>query len=205
MKYHLIALLLATPSLLHAASTQVYIGTQPGHTLKDFNGAGLSAGTPSNGDGTILQLGYYTASTQSNPFAGDWVPMTGPGTPYPTTTGDSENWGSGEFKIVIVFTQGSYSFPESGVGTPLALRFYDSTSIASSTYFNAVSDTTGDFNWVAPSNSDSSARLSFLSVGIVWQDGPSSAGRTTIIPEPSSAILLGMIGLGALTLRRRPN
>lgn len=175
-----------------------------GVVLRDNGGKPLSAGTAINGDGTVLQLGYYSNATTINPFAGAWVPMSGPGTVFQTTIGDEEQT-SGGFKLGLVFTEGFLGFTAPAVGTPLALRFYDSTLIATSTYFNAVSDTTGVFNWVALSDPQATASLTFLTDGIVWQDGPSSEYRTTIVPEPSSASLLAMIGLGALAVRRRPN
>lgn len=206
MKSYLILLFLSSQTLIHGASTRVNFGIQS-NTLKDLNGTSLTAGTSADGDGTILQLGYYTAATTSTPFAGDWVAMTGSGTSYQTTIGDSGNNPNGTFKLEVLFTQGSYTFAEPAVGTPLALRFYDSTSLAASTYFNAVTDTTGGFNWVAPSSPTSTAGLSLglSSVGIVWQDGAGSAFRTTIaVPEPS-CLLLSVLGLGALAVRRRSN
>lgn len=205
MKSYLILLFLSSQTLSHGASTRVNFGIQS-DMLKDLNGTSLTAGTSADGDGTILQLGYYTAATTTTPFAGDWVAMTGPGTPYQTTVGDSGNYPNGTFKLEVIFTQGSYSFTEPAVGTPLALRFYDSTSIAASTYFNAVTDTTGVFNWVAPSSPTSTARLSLglSSVGIDWQGGSGSSFRTTIpIPEPSLSALLALLGLGAMAVRRR--
>ena len=165
----------------------------------------LSAGTSADGDGTLLQLGYYTLATILDPFAGDWVAMTGPGTSYLTTIGDSGNGPAGSIKLGVLFTAGSLGFETPAVGTPLALRFYDSTSIATSNYFNAVSETTGAFNWVAPAEPKSTANLTFLTSGVVWQDGPSSSYRTTIaVPEPS-CILLSILSLGALAVRRRSN
>jgi hypothetical protein len=206
MKSYLILLFLGSQALSHGASTRVNFSIQL-DTLKDPNGTSLTAGTSADGDGTIFHLGYYTAATTSNPFAGDWVAMTGPGTPYQTTVGDSRNNPNGTFKLQVLFTQGSYSFTEPAVGTPTALRFYDSTSIAASTYFNAVTDTTGIFNWLAPADPTSTARLSLglSSVGIVWQDGASSAIRTTLAVHEPSCILLEALGLGALAVRHRSN
>lgn len=206
MKSFLILLFLSSQTLIYGASIRVNFSIQS-ETLKDLNGVALTAGSSSDGDGSILQLGYYTAATTGNPFAGDWVAMTGPGTPYQTTIGDEGNYPNGTFKIQVIFTQGSYSFTEPAVGTPLALRFYDSTSLAASTYFNAVTDTTGIFNWAAPADPTSTARLNLglSSVGIAWQGGSSSSFRTTIaIPEPS-CLLLGVLSLGALVIRRRSN
>lgn len=205
MKYYLLILFLSSQTLIHGASTRINFSIQF-NTLKDLNGTSLTAGTPADGDGTILQLGYYTAATTTAPFAGEWVAMTGSGISYQTTIGDSGNNPNGTFKIEVLFTQGSYLFIEPAVGTPLALRYYNSTSLAASTYFNAVTNTTGVFNWVAPADPTSTAMLNLglSSVGIVWQDGSGSAFRTTIpIPEPSSSALLALLSLGVMAVRRR--
>ena len=205
MKYYLLILFLSSQTLIHGASTRINFSIQF-NTLKDLNGTSLTAGTPADGDGTILQLGYYTAATTSAPFAGEWVAMTGSGISYQTTIGDSGNNPNGTFKIEVLFTQGSYLFIEPAVGTPLALRYYNSTSLTASTYFNAVTNTTGVFNWVAPADPTSTAMLNLglSSVGIVWQDGSGSAFRTTIpIPEPSSSALLALLSLGVMAVRRR--
>lgn len=187
-----------------AATTQITLAAN-NVVFKNNGGVALSSGTAADGDGTILQLGYYTAATIADPFAGNWVPMTGPGTSFQTTMGDSGNNPNGVFKLSLLFTAGSLGFTAPPDGTPLALRFYDSNSIATSTYFNAVSDTTGVFNWASPAEPKSTADLLFLTSGVVWQDGPSSSFRTTIaVPEPS-CLLLGSLGLGALAVRRRPN
>ncbi len=187
-----------------AATFQVTLGAN-GVVFKNNGGTALSSGTSADGDGTVLQLGYYSASTTLDPFSGSWVAMTGPGTSYQTTMGDSGNNPNGVFKLGVVFTAGSLGFTAPADGTPLALRFYDSTSIATSTYFNVVSDTNGGFNWSTPAEPKSTAALTFLSPGIVWQDGSGSAYKTTIaVPEPS-CLLLGLLSLGALAVRRRSN
>jgi hypothetical protein len=191
-------------SSLEAASIQIGLSIQF-NTLNDIGGNPLAAGTANDGDGAVLQLGYYTMSTTENPFAGNWVAMTGPGTTHQTTIGDSGDRGTGSFKTDVLFVQGSYFFPEPAVGTLLALRFYNSTSLGSSTYFNAVSVTSGGFSWVAPTDPMATANLglTFLTAGVKWQDGSTSAYRTTIpIPEPSSAMVLAST-TGLLAFRRR--
>jgi hypothetical protein len=187
-----------------AATFQVTLATN-NVVFRDNGGTALSSGTSADGDGTILQLGYYSNSTALDPFSGSWVAMTGPGTLNVTTMGDSGNNPNGNFKLGVLFTAGALGFTAPPDGTPLALRFYDSTSIATSTFFNAVSTTSGAFNWVTPAEPNSTAALTFLTPGVVWQDGPGSAFRTTIaVPEPC-CILLGVISLSTLALRRRSN
>lgn len=187
-----------------AATLQVTLGAN-NVVFKNNGGSALSSGTSADGDGTVLQLGYYSASTTLNPFSGSWVAMTGPGTSYQTTMGDSGNNPNGIFKLTILFAGGSLGFTAPADGTPLALRFYDSTLIATSTYFNAVSDTTGAFNWVTPAEPKATASLTFLTPGVVWQDGSGSSYRTTIAIPESSCLLLGFISLGVLAVRRRSN
>ncbi len=195
---------LCVSSSFAASSIQIGVATNS-VILKDINNIPLSAGTSADGDGTVVQLGYYTLSTTLDPFAGAWVAMTGPGTSYLTTIGDSGNNPNGSLKLGVLFTAGTLGFTAPADGTPLALRFYDSTSIATSTYFNAVSDTTGGFNWVTPAEPKSTAALTFLTLGVVWQGGSGSAARTTIaVPEPS-CLLLSVVSLGALAVRRRCN
>ena len=187
-----------------AVTTQVNLATN-GVVLKNNGGVALSAGTSAGGDGTILQVGYYTSSTISDPFSGNWVAMTGPGTTSQTTIGDF-NQPVGSFKLAVIFTAGALGFTAPADGTPLALRFYDSSSLATVTFFNAVSNTGGEFNWVTPTDPTSNISLSLTTPGIVWQDGSGSAFKTTIaVPEPSSVALIALLGVGTLAVRRRTN
>jgi hypothetical protein len=171
--------------------------------LVSLTGVPLTSGLANvDGDGAILQIGYYTLATPLSPFAGQWVPITGPDTPYPTTIGDS-GYPDGLTKSTNFLIAGTFGFVEPAVGTPLALRFYNSTSLASSTYFNAVAATDGSFTWVAPSDPLSFAGIDLPNSNIIWQDGAGSAYRTTIaIPEPTFSIFLAF-SVGLLATRRR--
>lgn len=186
-----------------AASTLVNWQNSVGTELRNFTGTLLTSGTDNSDDGAILQLGYYTMATTLNPFAGSWVPLTGKGSGNPlySTVGDKA-LADGRFDIGNSFFTATANLPNAG--TPLAIRFYDSTSISSSTYFNAVSNTTGAWNWITPVDPRPTMTISLSDPGIVWHDGPASAFRTTIpIPEPSSSALLALLSLGVVAVRRR--
>lgn len=87
----------------------------------------LSAGSANtNHDGAILQLGYYTAATSTNPFSGTFIALTGPtslNTAFSgannTTIGDdsAQGAGNGNFAITLIFTAGSTA---SGISLPAA-------------------------------------------------------------------------------------
>ena len=188
---------------LEAASTQVNWQNTAGTELRNLNGNLLTRGTDNANDGAILQLGYYTMATTLNPFAGNWVPMTGEGSGNPlySTVGDKAML-DGLFGIGLSFFTGTENLPNAG--TPLAIRFYDSTSIATSTYFNAVSNSAGTWNWITPVDPRPTITISLSDPGTILQDA-SGIFRTTIaVPEPS-CILLGALSLGALMVRRRTN
>lgn len=184
-----------------AASTQVIWHNTVGTELRNLNGNLLTSGSNDADDGAILQLGYYTMATTLNPFAGSWVPITGEGSgnSFYSTVGD-KGMQDGLFGIGLGFFTPNANFPSAG--TPLTIRFYDSTSIATSTYFNAVSNTTGTWNWITPVDPRPTITISLSDPGTVLQDA-SSAYRTTIaVPEPS-CLLFSVLGLGALAIRRR--
>lgn len=188
-----------------AASTQVNWRNTTGTEVRDLNGILLTSGTDNADDGAILQLGYYTMATTLNPFVGSWVPLTGEGSgnSFYSTVGDKA-LPDGRFDIGLSFFTATANLP--GAGTPLTIRFYNSTSIATATYFNAVSNTTGTWSWIAPVDPRPTITISLSNPGVVLQDGPSSAFRTTIaIPEPSSATLVALLAVGALAVRRRTN
>lgn len=183
-----------------AAGTLVNWMNNSGTEVRDRNGNLLSAGTSSAGDGTLLQLGYYSTASELNPFSGEWIPMTGPGsgsTLY-SSVGDKIQ-GAGRFNISNLFVDGDAS---PILSIPLTIRFYDSTSVATSRYFNAVSNTSGLWNWKLFTPSSSTLNISLAGSGNVWLDDAGSAFRTTIaIPEPSASALLLLTG-GSILLRR---
>lgn len=202
-----LAAILGSISDLTAGSVVIDWFNYTNSKLKDINGVPLTSGTEARRDGTILQLGYYTEATVENPFTGTWVAMTGTTITSSTTMGDS---GGGFFDGTFDFRNDQYKDSYSNVpavGTPLAIRFYDSTSLATANYFNCVSNTSGAWNWTvgepAPTITMAVVPTSIpTSATQVWQGGASSAFRTTIpIPEPSGCLLL--TAAAGLCIRRK--
>ncbi len=202
-----IFLLLAFSSLfsnLFGATTSVTFANAIGTELRDGGGVNLTRGDAlTSHDGAIVQIGYYSLATTLDPFAGDWIAMTGPGTSHLDTIGDGGPGAAGRIKTTSIFTLGSIDFLEPASTTPLSVRFYDSTSLTTSSYFNAVSNITGSWNWISPDVPQAFMDLSLSDPGLVWQDGLKSSFFTTIpIPEPCSTSIL-LISAGILVLRRR--
>jgi hypothetical protein len=192
--------------VIEAATTSVNIvwgnSTTTGTEFKDRNGNLLTAGTTQAGDGAVLELGYYTEATLVNPFSGTWVPLTGPGTGQTSTIGDLFSQPNGIFTFGHHFQSDSPNVPT--IGTPLAIRFYDSTSLATANYFNCVSNTGGYWNWTL-GTPEPTVTVSFKTPpeALVWQDGSASAFRTTIaVPELSAALLAASGALLAFRRRR---
>lgn len=198
----LLLLLIATLGA-RAASTKVIFSNTAETELRDSNGALLTEGArQTSGDGAVLQLGYYDLATVTDLFLGNWIPMTGEGSRnglVVSTIGDGYP-GPGRFVINTFFSEGS---PTHGndlprIGTPLAIRFYDGTSIAQSNFFNAVSSPA--WEWKRPSGDSMMRGLN--DPGIMWEGGPASAFRTTVpVPEPSALVLM-LAAVAAVKSRR---
>lgn len=182
-----------------AASTLVNWSMLPsdGRRLNGFNLIPLSAGTSAAGDGTLLELGYYSMATTSNPFAGSWTVLSS------STMGDNGIEVAGRFSTSSIL--GDAVMPGLTTSTPLSIRYYDSVSIATSTYFNAVSNTSGAWNYVIPIDPTPTINLPIdKNVSIVFQSGVEGAFRTVVpIPEPSHIILVILGGVVAFARRRR--
>lgn len=196
MKNSLIAtFVLALCQPLLAATIRINWSTD--RTLVNVGTSPLNAGTAADGDGALLQLGYYSSATLSNPFAGNWVVIA------TSSVGDSGVNRAGRFSTTTTLTEGSFIAP--AIGTPLSIRFYDGFTAGTSTYFNAVSDPAGAWNWSSPTEPGSVLNLDITKGTSVYQDGMLSAYKTSIrvgVPEPS--ITLSLMGSCALlALRRR--
>jgi hypothetical protein len=232
---------IAIASLFLAAALQALEADQTtvsfdsgSQTVFNQSGTLLSGGTILDGNGTVFQLGYYDGATTANNFLGNWVALSGqgslntaviPGGVAVNPTGETYNQtsigdlnangaGNGTFALSLDFVVGNAtsgnSLPSS-ITIPLALRFYNGTTIANSTFFNVVSDDL--WVWKTPATPPVNVTLSLDDVGLEWlsiaQGGAAgTAFRTTIptaIPEPSTlaCLLFGGAGTLALGARRR--
>lgn len=152
-----------SPKISIVWSTENYSSDE--YILKDAVGNPLSAGVQGNGDGDLVELGYYSLATSGSPFAGDWIALT-----QNTHVGDSSTgygFEDGKFAFTSTFTRDSDTvtiFPtEPKVfvetldftisstspppGIPICIRFYDSPTKTENTRYNAVTGT----NWKWPS------------------------------------------------------
>jgi len=214
MKLIVAALLLALVSTGHGqtAQTQVFLESSAA-TLRNEADAVLSGGTIADGDGTVLQLGYFSAATAGNNFLGTWVPLSGEGSlNTATVTGSSisynqtsigdlnaEGGANGMFFFELLFTNSGtngQSLPTVAQDdvVPLAIRFYNAVTLGASTYYNTVSS--DSWIWTAPSASPGNSvtvslsdTLEWESIAVYGQPLSSDFQTTILIPEPGSAVL----------------
>jgi hypothetical protein len=207
----LASLIVTTTS--RAADTSSINADSGSFTLKKSDGSTLlSAGTAADGDGSVLQIGYYSGASISagslvNPFSGTFVPLTGVGslnTAYNTTSiGDFVAFGggaNGTFATgTLLFTVGSLttgnSFP--AAGTPLSIKFFDTTTIIPGTsFYNSVSDALWVWRSPATPTDPASPNMSLDTAGLVWQGTPFVTSLAVAVPEPSTYAfaLVGLLG-----------
>ncbi len=217
------ACLLAFAPGLHAQTTTVYFnsGSTDGKDLLYSNKALTALLTAGNvntsGDGAILRLGYYQNATTTNVFGnGTFVPLSGAGSSdtYTTTSvGDDAGAanGPGTFAMSLSFSTASGSLTGNNLptaGTPLAIQFFNGTSLTNSTTYNAVSDSL--WTWNAPQAPSSSFVFmsfdDFSQSPLQWLGGDASAFYTSLpastVPEPSTW-LMGIGIFAALLWKRR--
>ena len=153
----------AVPQIVIHWSTSTELGSTD--LLKDRNGNLLDAGSSSNGDGYSVVLGFYDAATISNPFNGNWVPLT-----TGTKVGDSSSgygYENGMFSFTTLFTENSNqvvvypnepasyqvqslenitsSYPSPN-NKPFCIRIYDEPTASISAYYNTITGT----DWIWP-------------------------------------------------------
>lgn len=173
------------------------VTSDPTRNLENRIALPLSAGSSVAGDGTLIQLGYYSSATQATPFSGSWVTLA------TTSMGDDSIDISGKFTTTTILGDGAFIAPS--VGTPLAVRFFDGISVATSSYFNVVSNTSGGWNFIAPIDPTPNINIVIdKTAGVVFQSGEVGAFQTSLaVPEPSSSLLIGIAATSLLLRRRR--
>jgi hypothetical protein len=168
-----------------------------GRRLVNRTASPLSAGTAASGDGTLLELGYYTLASIANPFAGNWMVLA------TSTMGDDGIEVAGRFSTTTIL--GANISPSLTGATPLAIRFYDGTSIGNSNYFNTISNSSGTWNYITPTDPAPILNLAIdKSNAIVFESNGQGAFSTVLpIPEPSQILLVMIGGFVSLARRRR--
>jgi len=149
----------AVPKITIVWSTQ----TNGSEALYNDEGVALSAGIQGNGDGDLVELGYFSEGDQSDPFRGIWIPLT-----QNTHVGDSSTgygFDDGMFSFMTTFYKDSdhikiyptepkeftERLPEPITSQsppknkPICIRFYDAPTKGGAKY-NTV---TGD-DWLWP-------------------------------------------------------
>ena len=154
---------------LHATNRLQIQWTSGDAVLKTINGDPLAPGlTDVNGDGAIIELGYFTQATPSNLFSGEWVSLT-----HGTTIGDSSTLNDiapGSFQFSSLFEVGSDTvriFPDwpgeflavantpieqnnPAFGRLLAMRFYNTSTVIGGARYNTMSHPS--WLWSNPGN-----------------------------------------------------
>ena len=203
-----------------------------GLTLMNSNDSTILSGGVASvvGDGDVIQFGYYTDASMSDPFAGTWVPLTGDdgaNSAFSTTSiGDDPD------AVGLTNTNGTFAFPHSGNtsgdtyltfttgssttgnslpndGHIMAVRFYNGTTIGNSTYYGAASDASGaeSWMWTATLTPSDIMNFSLADSGLSWLNNDVAYTGTPLLvtPEPEEVPLLaiGVAFLAYFHFRRR--
>lgn len=225
--------LLALLGISHASAygaAQVQVNFDSGSEIVfDQAGTPLTPGSAADGDGAVLQLGYYDAAAVGNNFSGTWHPLTGAGSlniggdtgsglPFTATSigdigGGGAPDGSGIFAFSIVFDDmvtGTFHDLPTATTIPLVIRFFNGTSLGASTHFNAVSNDAWLWKLPAtPSPLPPTINISLSDAGLEWQSvaagqSAASAFHTSIVTVPEPAVTtLVIFGCSVFVTRRR--
>ena len=153
----------------------------------------LSAGSPVDGDGALLQLGYFSEANTVNPFAGTWTVLA------VGSIGDQGSLADGYFSITTTLEEGTFVPP--AVGTQLGVRFFNGPTTDSSSRYNTAVNYDGTGLWQAPGVPAPAINL-VLAKGHSFFESHSFTFQTSIpVPEPSM-LWLGGLGAGFVLLRR---
>jgi hypothetical protein len=200
----------------NAAIVEVSFSTD-GLLLRNNLGGLLSAGGLANGDGALLELGYFSSATPAGTgnFSGTWIPLTGPNSGNTefalSSIGDGEGPNGEAYPLWAFDTARPNSVAVMpAVGTVLSIRFYNAQSLAASTFFNTVSNDT--WLWKAPGLSAPTppqvlmslqdGSLEWQSISVSGQAGTTAFTTSLPVPEPTSAFLVA-VGAAGLMMRRR--
>lgn len=203
-----------------AALVTVAVSTDT-RSLQDINGVALSGGSPTiTGDGVAVQIGYYQGATSGSIFFGNgdentFISLIGTGSVLGLglTLGDTSANGAanGEIFADVDVTGANAAFPAAGV--PLVMRFFSAATLSGSTRFEAISNLA--WGWVNPVNLPSIARvdMNFDIPGMVAKSGANisafgspiraSSPNPLAVPEPTSLMLVSIVGLLASARRNR--
>ena len=189
---YLLVSLSALPGLSTAVTVTIHWSTDV--RMVDFGSSPLGPGTSADGDGTLIQLGYFANGTPASPISGSWIVIaTG-------SVGDQGVDLPGFFSITTILASGS--FLEPAVGTPLGVRFFDSTVVGTSSFYNTAVNGDGSGLWVSPGEPSPVITLILSKAASVLENG--GGFRTDIpVPEPGTLTLL-CIATSLFLRRRRP-
>lgn len=186
----------------------------------------LTGGTTADGNGAVIQLGYYSNATSATPFSGTWIPLTGQGganSAFATTSiGDSNaaGAGNGSFAISVNFDTtiaGKSANLPATAGIPLGIRVYNNTTVAGSTALITISSSAPNWQWSPPLDPPLSPSLNLSlddpSITLRIDNGtptgsavgaaPAANTFSTAVPEPSALLLQGFAAISALCFRNR--
>lgn len=182
-------------------------------------GVPLSPGGGADGDGAVLQIGYFASVPvgldPADYTPADWasfVALTGDDSKNPgfaTTIGDGGAPG-GFYTLGVTFDDDTHSDLPT-VPSRVGIRYFDGLTVAASSESNIVTSFHGDWIISPPSIGSTPAAASLdarvpstpsppHAPGLVWEQGDASAFK--VVPEPSSTLLGLSAGL-LLCLRRR--
>ncbi|MEA3209357.1 MAG: hypothetical protein QOE70_2414 [Chthoniobacter sp.] len=177
-------LLTVAPKAFGAAQVTVSFDTGTKKVFADAaHAAALGSGSSADGDGCVVELGYYNAANAGHPFAGEWVALTGESSRNVarTSIGDSAGAGPGTVAFSLTFVAGSSATGNNlpATETPLAVRFYNARTIAAATRFNVASSGTWRWREPQPAPANPVVNLSLDDAGLEWLDGAGSAFVTS--------------------------
>lgn len=180
-------------------------------------GVPLPVGGAGDGDGAVLQIGYFASVPvgldPASYTPADWasfIPLSGEGSSNPSYTTSIGDGGApaGFYTLGVTFDDTDDDLPT--VPSRVGIRYFDGLTVAGSSESNIVTSAHSDWIISPPSIGSTPAAASLDArvpsspaphePGLVWENGETSAFK--VVPEPSST-LLGLAAGLLLCLRRR--